>query len=297
MADSSNGRVVEVINFLAAHPTESFTLSELAEHLSLSRGSAHRVLSTLTVARYLSRHPKHKTYSLGMALLAVGQAALEKHRSVDVARREMWRITREMSVQCVASVVVDDEMLIVAKEGFSTTGEGIARVGERRPFLPPLGLGHVAWAMPEAVESYLSKAPAELPIERRDYILKSLAAIRARGYSLAVLGPGLATLRQVVTDHVDNYRDDSYWSKMHVLIGQLSPGEIQLLSLDEKGAERISHISVPVFLPSGEVALEISMTGLPAELTNQDVESYAERLRSAAAIVTSETHGRMPKNE
>ncbi|WP_372810629.1 helix-turn-helix domain-containing protein, partial [Litorivivens sp.] len=63
MASSSNTRAIDVINFLAAHPTEAFTLTELAEQLALSHGSAHRVLNALTEARYLSRHPKHKTYS------------------------------------------------------------------------------------------------------------------------------------------------------------------------------------------------------------------------------------------
>ena len=92
--DSSgpNARVIDVMNFLAARPTESFTLTEIALHLGLSNGSAHRVLTTLAESQYLSRHPKTKTYSLGMALVAIGQAALAKHRDIDIARRELTRL-------------------------------------------------------------------------------------------------------------------------------------------------------------------------------------------------------------
>ncbi len=38
MRDTANGRVVEVVNFLASHPTDSFTLSEIAAQLKLSQG-------------------------------------------------------------------------------------------------------------------------------------------------------------------------------------------------------------------------------------------------------------------
>src|SRR3546814_6865012 len=64
---------------------------------AMSKASAHRVLLTLADADFLARHAKRKTYSLGMGLLAVGQASLEKYRGLDVARAEMARLTAELS--------------------------------------------------------------------------------------------------------------------------------------------------------------------------------------------------------
>ena len=41
------------LDFLAAHPTESFTLSELSRRLGINGASAHAVLTELTEAGYL----------------------------------------------------------------------------------------------------------------------------------------------------------------------------------------------------------------------------------------------------
>lgn len=287
-------RVIDVLNFHAAHPTEAFTLSELAERLGLSLGSAHRVLATLVDARYLSRHPKHKTYSLGVALLAIGHAALEKHPSVHIARRELARLTDELKVQCTAAAVVDDELLLLAKDGTPQTHEGMNRVGERRPFIPPFGISHVAWAGEEVIAAYLAKAPPALDEPRRAYLETAVATVRRRGYAIAANGPGLSALRQVTLLPIDQPRDDAYRSKVHGLIARLTETEMQLLDLADAKSVGVSFISVPVFAPTGAVALELTVSGMPHDLEPAEIERHAERLRAAAAVVTGESHGRMP---
>ncbi|MFT3930183.1 MAG: helix-turn-helix domain-containing protein [Spongiibacteraceae bacterium] len=296
MAESSgsNNRVIDVLNFLASHPTEAFTLSELAGHLELSNGSAHRVLTALTEARYLSRHPKHKTYSLGVALVAIGQAAVEKHRGIDIARREMARLTDELRVQCIATAIVDDELLFLAKEGMPQTHDGLNRVGERRPFVPPLGLGHIAWADKKTVADYLARAQSTLSDAMRDYLKTALDVIHQRGYAIAANGMALRALRQTATFPINGARDEAYWSRVHELIGALSEKEIQLFDIADAGNAGISYISAPVFSPTGAVTLELALSGMPDNLSAQEIERYIERLRATAAIVTSETHGRMP---
>lgn len=287
-------RTISVISFLAAHPTEAFTLSELADHLGLSNGSAHRVLTTLTQTRYLSRHPKHKTYSLGVALVAIGQAALEKHRGIDVARREMARLTYELKAQCIATAAVDGELLFLAKEGVPQTHDGLNRVGERRPFVPPMGLGHVAWAGRHALTDYLARARLSIDDAMGDYLVTALHTVRRRGYSIAANGDALRALRHTSQLPIDRQRDDAYWTGVYELIGHLSEKEIQLLDIADADNGGISYISAPVFSPAGTVALELVLSGMPANLDINEIEHYAQRLRATAAIVTSETHGRMP---
>src|SRR3546814_4826507 len=93
MGEDSSRRIVRLINFFAAHPTESFTLSEVVDQLSISLGSAHRALRSLADARYLVRHPAHKTYSLGLALVAVGQAALERSEEHTSELQSLMRLS------------------------------------------------------------------------------------------------------------------------------------------------------------------------------------------------------------
>lgn len=291
----SNGRVVEVINFLAAHPTESFTLSELAGHLGLSNGSAHRVLTMLTDARFLTRHVKHKTYSLGMALVAVGQAALEKHRGLDVARREMARLTSEIRGQCIASTFVDDELLLLAKEGLPQTHDVLMRVGERRPFVPPVGLGKIAWSDEQEMESYFAKTPAGMAVAVKTRMRESLELIRQRGYAMASIGDVLRNFSQAAILPVGQRRDAAYWSRVNDLLARLTPNEVQLIDAKEAAQTGLGHMSAQVFAPNGAVVFELTLSGIPAGMSPSEIEQYADRLRAAAAIVTAETHGRAPR--
>ena len=294
MSDESSRRVVRLINFFAAHPTESFTLSEVVDQLSLSAGSAHRALKALTDTRYLARHPKHKTYSLGLALVAIGQAALERHPAVNIARAEMAKLTADLDLQCVATALVGDELMSLAKTGDTPADQGIRHVGERRPFVPPLGLGHAAWSTPERIDAYLAKIAsrsARRDAEMRAHMRKSLAAIRARGYALAANGPAMKSVWQMIWEYATHFRNERYWAQMHRLLGALSNDELQLLSLDHVGAARVAYISAPVFSPSGEVLLSISLSGFTRKLDARAVARIAERVCEAAARVTDSARG------
>lgn len=289
-----NARVIDVINFLSAHPLESFTLSELAAQLGLSNGSAHRVLTTLTDARFLSRHPKHKTYSLGVALVAIGQAALEKYRGIDTARREMARLTTELKAQCIATVIVEGERMVLAKAGTPQTHEEVNRIGERQPLVPPIGLGCVAWSGETAIAAFLARVPVPLDDTMRAHIQASFRVIRQRGYSAGANGPVLRSLRQHTILPVGHPRDAAYWQGIHDHIARLTPNEVQLLDLADAAGEGVCYMTAPVFSPSGTVELELTLSGMPTGMSAADMERYGERLRSAAAIVMNEMHGRIP---
>jgi DNA-binding IclR family transcriptional regulator len=287
------GRVLDILNFLAAHPTESFTLAEIARHLGLSNGSAHRVLTAMTAARYLSRNEKHRTYSLGMALVAIGQAAVEKHRGIEVARREIARLSVELNVQCSANAVVDDDLLVLIKEGMPQH-HGLTRVGERRPFMPPLGICHVAWAGEPAIEAYIGKARGHLSAAMQAHLETAFPLIRRRGYAVAANGPSTAKSRQAAVLPIGQSRDAAYWASVFELVSALTAQELQLLDINAAGSAGISYLSAPVFSPAGAVSLQLVISGIPSTLSVKKIERYAERLCAAAALITSETHGQRP---
>lgn len=290
-----NSRVIEVLNFLAAHPTEAFTLSEIARNVGLSNGSAHRVLTTMSDARFLARHHKHKTYSLGLALVAVGQAALEKHRGIDVARREMARLTQELKVQCVATIIAEGDRLVLAKAGTPQTHEELNRVGERHPIIPPIGLACVAWNGEKAIRDFLARSPAPLDESMRHHIEAAFPVVRRRGYAIAASGPVMTSLRAATIQPAGLPRDETYWEAIRSRVALLTPDEVQLIDLSRAGETGVCYISAPVFSPSGAVEIELTLSGFPPGLRSAEIERHADRLRAAAASVTNEIHGRMPQ--
>ena len=82
-------RAVAVLNHLAAAPRQRFTLSELARDLDLNKATAHALLATLVDVGYLVRHDDDKSYALGPALIALGNAALASSPAATLAQ-EPW---------------------------------------------------------------------------------------------------------------------------------------------------------------------------------------------------------------
>lgn len=68
-------RVVQVLDHLVAHPEARFGLSELARRLGMSKPTCLGILTALTDAGYLMRHPADRSYGLGPALIVAGRAA------------------------------------------------------------------------------------------------------------------------------------------------------------------------------------------------------------------------------
>lgn len=296
MPDPSNptARVIDVLKFLAAHPTETFTLAEIARHVGLSNGSAHRLLTTMAAGQFLSRNARRRTYSLGIGLVAIGQAAIAKHAGIEIARRELARLAESLKAQCSANCIDQGEIVVLVKEGTAQSHLGLTRVGERRPLVPPVGLCHVAWGGQELIEEYVGKAAPYLTAEMQAHLLAALPLIRERGYAICANGPGSAASRQAMAIATDQVRDAAFWGRVFALVGQLTADEIQLFDLAGAEGPGVSYIAAPVFSPAAEVAFQLVATGFPTELNQREVRACAQQLCAAAAIVTAEMHGRQP---
>jgi DNA-binding IclR family transcriptional regulator len=297
MTDQSNPttRVLHIIGLLAAHPAEEFSLAEVARQLGLSRGSAHRLLTTMADADFLARNEKKKTYSLGMALIAVGQAALEKYRGLELARREMARLTLELNVQCSATALISGDLLILARQGLPQSHASLKRVGERRPIVPPMGICHIAWGSGEAVENYLSIAAAHMSDSAYSWLVESLKLVRRRGYATCADGPHWRALSQATVRAIGRPRDAAYWAGIFNVIYQLTLKEIQLASFDEIDADGVAQVAMPIFSADGRVSLQLVLSGFPRNMTAKKMDRCVEKLSAAAIAITSDLNGRMPQ--
>jgi DNA-binding IclR family transcriptional regulator len=263
-------RALRILDFLAAHPTESFTLSEMAKHLELSLGSAHAVLNAMTDAGYLVRHPSHKTYRLGPSAIAVGHAALESHPIIDIARDEMRRVAQDLDLECLASVPLGEELVVVARAGRPRPGGPLVLVGARLPLVPPLGTMYMAWSEPEEIQSWLDRANPSEPPARVARYRDVLVSARVLGYSVGVIVDGVAEAVAPVE------------------------GDPARLDLDPGEAYSVSYIAATTFDEGGRVALVINLDGFRAPLAPDAITDVAAELTDAAAAITHGAHGRLP---
>lgn len=290
-----NHRPLKVITFLAAHATEAFSLAEIARFLELSKGSAHRVMTALTSAGFVARHPRHKTYTLGMALVAIGQAALDRYPGIGIAKREMARLRTELNVGFGATAIVNDEYLLLAREGTPRTHDGLTVVGERRVVVPSIGIGQLAWRSQDEIEAYLARGSAYLPDNVRDHLRACMPAIRQRGFSVAADGVGIHRLLKATVIPLGQRAKALFAESTLHDVGGISASEFQMLDWKEMDAKPVNYVAAPVFSPDGEVCMEIVMSAFPESIRLPAIERYAAKLAQAADAVTKEIHGRTPK--
>ncbi len=285
-------RTTAILDFLAAHPTEAWSLSELARRLDLNKATAHSLLSALTDAGYLVRHPARKDYALGPALIGVGRAALEQFPVVDFARPEMRRLAEDTGLECLATASVDGDMVILERVGTPRPLTVSVAVGQRVPIAPPFGTAFVAWETPDGVERWLARAGTTVSdAERRRYDA-ALAAVRERGYSVTLDAEAHARLGQVLADAAatpDRRRGD-----VGALVDELGHEDYLLIELEAERSYRVNHVAAPVFDADGHVAVLLALIGFRGGVTGAEVAVAAERLVVGADAVTRSVHGRLP---
>jgi len=287
-------RAVQVLNFLTARPTESFTLSEIARGIACNPASTLAVLQSLVDGDYLHRHPSHKTYSLGPAVVAVGDAALARHRVIDVARAEMPSLADECSCECVASVVVADQIVVVALAGRPRARGADVRVGQRVPMIPPLGPVFIAWSPDDVVTRWLDALGPDDGDDERAHYRAALASVAERGFSVGLESGARARVGAVLAERAGLAGGGNPDPQVASLIAALRH-DYEVLALDVTGAHRISNIAAPVFGPDGEVVLALTLHGFGAVLDERSIRRCADRLVSTTALVTRRTGGRPPR--
>lgn len=277
------------MNFLANHPTDRFTLSEIAREVGLNKATLHAILGTLVDAGYLVRDDSRKTYGLGPALIALGGAALESNPAVLLARPEMHAVSDELHLDCIASTAVGDEIVILARTSPSRPFGIAIQAGQRLPMAPPLGTVFVAWSSPERIDRWLSLlGPSASKADLKRY-REAVDSVRRRGYSVgleAAVQPRLAR-----TLNKPERRGRSLEERVRTIRTE----EYALVELDHSASYRLNHVGAPVFGPDGRVVIALFLIGFHGDIPSDEVPRYAERLMLAASRVTDSIGGREPQ--
>lgn len=289
-----NHRPLKVLNFLAAHATESFSLAEISRLLNLAKGSAHRVMIALTESGFVARHPRHKTYSLGIGMVALGQAALERYPGVNLAKHAMARLREDLGIGLGATAIVNDQYLLLAREGLPRTQDGLTIVGERRHLMPTIGIGQMAWRSDAEVDAWLKHGAGYLSNEQRTRIWDSLPVIRKRGYSIAANGSGMNRIVEATVIHTEHLLPGDE-AQVFPAIGGMRLSEFQALDLSEVLETGANYIAAPAFGPDGEIALEIVASALPDLPSVGAWQDLVKKITDAAESISADLRGRKPE--
>ena len=282
-------RAVAVLNHLAAAPRQRFTLSELARDLDLNKATAHALLATLVDVGYLVRHDDDKTYALGPALIALGNAALQSYPAATLAQDPMDRLSQELDLSVVASAAIGGEIVILASAGTHRPLGINVQPGLRLPLVPPLGTVFVAWSGHREIDAWLNRLGPGASDQDLERYRRALEVVRQRGYSVGLGGD--EQQRMVESMASGRARAPTPGSVPR----STAPGEeYALVELADDAPYTLNHIGAPVFGPDGRVALALFLIGFRGQIAADEVPRYAERLVEEATEVTAALRGVIP---
>src|SRR5262245_45825 len=148
-------RACDVLAHMAEHPTEAFSVSELARQVGVPRATSDSILQALAVHRLVTRRDGDLRYELGPGSIAIGDAACTANPVLSAAKSEAERLARAIGT-CVAVSVRDGSTArVVEVFDFGPLFTPRARVGQVIPLIPPFGAVFVAWDEDE-VEAWLA---------------------------------------------------------------------------------------------------------------------------------------------
>lgn len=254
-------RIVAILNFLAGHPDQAFTLTELTRSLRLSTATAHALLNALNESGYVYRTAA-KSYVLGPTLSRIGRAALDPAAVMTVARPEMRLLADEFDVVCSAAYREGDDAVIFERAA------ALSHLGWHPPQRPrvalnaPLGGIFLAWD-DRAVNEWLAKAEPAMHEEEQARLLQSLQFLRTRGFSFAE--------RKVPLDAPDRAR---------ALQNRADLTDYGIGELDTERPYDLAFVVAPVFSLPGKVAFTLSLAGFDEPVPGAAIERMGARLRA-----------------
>jgi DNA-binding IclR family transcriptional regulator len=181
-------RAIALLAIIAENDTR-IGLSELAERAGLHSSTAHRLLATLIAHSYVYQDQNDKTYSLGPALIRLGEAARSQIDIIAIARDQLNELAERVG-ELVNLVVLegDQAMYVYQSQG---RPDSVVRMFTRIGALVPLhctGVGKAMLAhLPEDKREQVFekgfKAYTKNTITNELKLLSELEIIRERGYA------------------------------------------------------------------------------------------------------------------
>lgn len=287
-------RIRQIIDLMASNPRDSFHLAQIARHLGISKAGCHPMVTALTEAGWLIRHPTRKTYRLGPALVTIGRAA-EAVSPTEYALPALQQLARDTGCPCIALLPSGPDVVIseiVNPSGPANDWLGLKR-GHRTKIVAPLGPALFLNASDGDIEEWLGKSFVRDRDEARKLFLPALRASSKRGYTVEMRLPTHETYILTQRLLAENRSDmaDLLRSMMRAATDQLHSYEYLVGDIEDDKLYRLISIDAPVYGRTGEVEMILAVTDFPTAISGKEVKRIGDLIRNVAERTTAEIVG------
>lgn len=124
-------RVLDILQLLST-TREGCTLTEIATAISVPKSTIVPIIRTLCERRFITQRSTNK-YVIGISSMIVGSACLQDMNILELFKTQMKRIVSDTSEACQLGVLVNGDVLYLAKEDSPEPIRLISFVGKRLP--------------------------------------------------------------------------------------------------------------------------------------------------------------------
>jgi DNA-binding IclR family transcriptional regulator len=218
---------------------------------------------------------------------------LEQLRLVDAARGEMERVSAALDVESLAAATVRDHVVIVPSSGEPRAGQSTTRVGQRMPFVAPLGTLLVAWEPPAAVQAWLDRLDPKLPERDAAHYRQLLERVRRRGWSISLASAERIAFEAALAQLSVHSPTPEQEKAVRDTAGRVGWLGHEPDDLAAGQTYPVRNVSGPIFNSDGRCILMLSPF-VGRRCTGEEVEHLRDRVLQASAAVTAALGGRHP---
>lgn len=218
-----------------------------------------------------------------LSLVAGDADLVDQLRYVDLARAQMEKLAAGWNTEVSAFSLIGDEIVVSASAGRSTFTAVPTRVGERVPFVPPLGSVHAAFGPDDLCERWLAHAERWAKPDQLIELTEIPARIRERGYGISLGHEPAARMELLGTRWRDRDPDVSEDDLGRAIVGLTDAFNPD--TIDETARYELRTVAAPVFTPDGRLAFVMNVWGPMEPVTGRDIDEIGRALTGAAGEV------------
>ncbi len=295
---NSASRAVAIVEFLASHSGQTFSLSEIARRCGLRKSTAYKILGELQASGWLTRWPADLRYGLGPKLIVIGRAASEVTPEVNLARPFLEELAAEFQRECVFCTALSDQILILDSTGPVGFRASSFQPGGQTPLVAPFGAVYIAWQDEVVRKDWYARSGLDDP-DRTKQMEETLKQTVDRGYLVTVESDFQDQLAEVMSAMSEDLTVPEIRNLLKDRLASLSTiAWFDLGEVDSDGGPTkswvIESLQAPVFDVDGVSRYALAVVKINRDYQYESLTRAGERVRRAADQVTEAiaTHSR-----
>jgi flavin reductase (DIM6/NTAB) family NADH-FMN oxidoreductase RutF len=199
---------------------------------------------------------------------------------VDQGEQQIVGIAEDLSVECLVMTAVGVQLVLLSS---ATTGTGTEqsqqRLGQRMPFVAPIGAPLIAWGQQEEIERWGMHLSSAVSSDEKRAIVHR---VRERGWSIVLHSEEQVRFEKAIADLPLDGASKSQSAELMAASEGLSLEGYEPSEIDANEFYRVRYISAPVFDQEGKAVLLLSLYQLPEWMSGTEIHRYADRLVQGA---------------